>query len=1796
MPRPGLIVGLGGTGQWVLTWLKRDLLLSNNGVMPKNVRLLEIDTCTRLEAGASRVMANGKKEEAAEVGGVMLGESEFVYIGGDAHPLAQQIKEQQSRDKEQVARWFHAGRWLSTQSPRTFILDEGAGRLRQFGRLAIFKDLKGEEAGSRIWPALRTAIEEIRSVVTQQSSLEIVVVGSFAGGTGSGLFIDTALILRLLAQQLNVHHILRGMFALPSVFTIAPDAEMKARSFAAWRELNRFMIVDPDFPVPEIRYVSTNPNFRIQPNQRLFDACYLVDGKRRGQPIAQEAKYGVFPMLAETLSAILDDQAGTAYTQWLFTNLALEYAKRPETPMYSAVGAYTIQVPAYFIQEHTSYEYGQAMLLRLLSPKRESIEDGRLMTSGAERHLELAAPDRNQEDRGFTGRMRSLTLLSDSVSYEDQSSKPTLFHNRIVEIVKDALDQNRRQSSVELLARGGIDRASWVTYFPNLGDDPRFETTRRAVAEQMQYNIPKQYRRRTEDKETASEARARFKQIPNDLRTRFGGISAAGEEVEEFHGTCGDALQGCEYVQLTTFRQLVQLRLLSILNGQSDDALVAKSGKLGYAWDYFDGLANELNGFLDLMRDVRKRREEVKPEIRLAGMSKQAQDFLNATADKKIFWFWEHPKVKGAELEYLNAQQRLMEIRREDILHFYVVETVREMIAICEQVCNTLQRWIWHLSTGDNANQLPGLWDGIRNAEQELQNAHSYDTVSPKVQQLIANIDEGFSDEDIRHALGLWQWSATFANDRFDLRARIQPQTTGETTYELSDPTLGSSSEFRRQIGQQNLEALLMLARRRFSSVAARTTVAEEIKRKYPDPKKFAEEIADISAEPLFDGTGSGCVKKSNLIRVKIADSDPYFIGADGLEGHLRGIHHLNRAIRDDVYGIQVVGSEHPYKLTFVRTDDLYTYDSYKAWNECLASYQVSISQEGGELDPVLLHNFMAEIEAVRIEQQLVRSGTEYRTLHPRVVVLLEDRIALEQFINFYMFGMIKESSASETLYRWELTWDRGEPQTLWLTKGWDKQKQAYSPKPDIFDAIHGYVIIKKTQQIGFNYAVDTEFARILISQHLSKIGQLEEREMLHYHLEDRKGLVKELKHIGYDYVGDQIVRVLRQQYVDLADVVRLILEERLRKLDTAQSSRDAEAKHQQEEAEKEILTTQEQKTVWQFLLTLSAVQVVVGQVINIQVTLEPVLTGSNTFELPANVQELYCFIEADGLQNQSDDVIPIPLIAQTDQPSPIIFTLQAHLCGDRPYTIELFAEDPQSGRMHIFKTSGQITVLPPTAELPKPILAPLNIQVAARPDFTLRAITEFPDGKDSSRCVTYHLASRLPGLWRGEKPVGRIALSDMDIAQMRGLLNQALYIAAFSQPEDARARMLAMGDYLFNRLFPVETTTPFHEALRQAAGRLHTWLIIDDNVTWLPWEVLAHDWLGTGQPQFLSEQFRVSRWIVGLGPKPYSEIPLGDIALAHYRLQEAGREAEDEAVESWRQLFDAQGAYGILQVVKPETPFYALHLLRYIDPSAESRSIVARASTGEGVEASPESEPGKAKLDIRLKRPVVTLGLLADVSTQEREFGADWLLPERALPFVRAGASAVVGPWWPTSEAADRVFWSTFYDLLRRRVSLGESVWRARLAVQQTLPEQTDWLAYTLFGDPLAEPYWPEFSEGYTALECLSNDDPLIVGKAYRFRASIRSRPPIWYQDRLIDVEDLPQDPRVLFLAPGILDEIPEPVQMELVGRTMVQAITELTPQEEGQFTLIARLFDGDERLQVLRLQLKVGRQKRTR
>jgi hypothetical protein len=73
---PAIIIGLGGTGKWVLTYVKKNLLDIYSGEMPKSVRLLSFDTTSEK---ISRDGGAAPEDDASEGDVQLEKESEFVY-------------------------------------------------------------------------------------------------------------------------------------------------------------------------------------------------------------------------------------------------------------------------------------------------------------------------------------------------------------------------------------------------------------------------------------------------------------------------------------------------------------------------------------------------------------------------------------------------------------------------------------------------------------------------------------------------------------------------------------------------------------------------------------------------------------------------------------------------------------------------------------------------------------------------------------------------------------------------------------------------------------------------------------------------------------------------------------------------------------------------------------------------------------------------------------------------------------------------------------------------------------------------------------------------------------------------------------------------------------------------------------------------------------------------------------------------------------------------------------------------------------------------------------------------------------------------------------------------------------------------------------------------------------------------------------------------------------------------------------------------------------------------------------
>ena len=120
---------------------------------------------------------------------------------------------------------------------------DGAGQIRTLSRLA-FSDLLLDNPNGI--PELERAIDNLRNEEGQPNDgFKIMIVSSFAGGTGAGMFLQMPLYLRqrIRAKYPGIPVMIRGLFALPDVFmgqelNSIQEESMYANAYACLKELS----------------------------------------------------------------------------------------------------------------------------------------------------------------------------------------------------------------------------------------------------------------------------------------------------------------------------------------------------------------------------------------------------------------------------------------------------------------------------------------------------------------------------------------------------------------------------------------------------------------------------------------------------------------------------------------------------------------------------------------------------------------------------------------------------------------------------------------------------------------------------------------------------------------------------------------------------------------------------------------------------------------------------------------------------------------------------------------------------------------------------------------------------------------------------------------------------------------------------------------------------------------------------------------------------------------------------------------------------------------------------------------------------------------------------------------------------------------------------------------------------------------------------------------------------------------------------------------------------------------------
>ncbi|MDJ0620243.1 MAG: tubulin-like doman-containing protein [Calothrix sp. MO_192.B10] len=269
-----ICIGLGGTGRDVLMRIRR-LIVDRYGDLSNLpiVSFIHIDTdkaatqVTGIRTGSTYHGVDLSFKSAEKVSATMSSDEVTMFVQG---------LERRS-EYTRHGPYDHIGRWFPPQLLRDIkAVEEGAKGIRPVGRLAFFHNYQ------KIQTAIETAERRTRghdplllkSGLRVEPGINIFVVGSLCGGTGSGMFLDIAYSLRHLYGEQS-SQIVGYLVISPQLYGNTPS--MNANTYAALKELNYYSTPSSKF---EAFYDIQNLVI-VQEQRPPFDYAYLVSSQTK---------------------------------------------------------------------------------------------------------------------------------------------------------------------------------------------------------------------------------------------------------------------------------------------------------------------------------------------------------------------------------------------------------------------------------------------------------------------------------------------------------------------------------------------------------------------------------------------------------------------------------------------------------------------------------------------------------------------------------------------------------------------------------------------------------------------------------------------------------------------------------------------------------------------------------------------------------------------------------------------------------------------------------------------------------------------------------------------------------------------------------------------------------------------------------------------------------------------------------------------------------------------------------------------------------------------------------------------------------------------------------------------------------------------------------------------------------------------------------------------------------------------------------------------------------------------------
>lgn len=1128
MARPAIIIGVGGTGQWVLTHLKKDLLEIGHGKMPEGVKLLCFDTVKHPQAvaGDERQKDKTEKGEVREkkVGAVQLeNKTEYIHIGSDLSSLVKQI----NRGELPHLNWLNGNKTLENLPQAVLNCDDGAGAIRQLGRLCLVNDVQSI-AASKILANISAAMRSINAAeVTVDNRLEIIIVGSLAGGTGSGTFIDVALLCRSQAPAaFSGNIIVSGFIVTPRQFTAAggasADRKMLAASFAAWRELDRFLVSNDQYGSNRVQYSAVDNRMMVTSGTRLFDFTYIIDPQRSQNtlPAAQAEKGGLFASIADSISQILDDNAGADYSARI-VNLGKTYLDHAGVVLHSTIGAYTIKTPVYYEQATMTQKLAQHSLKDFLAPQ---------MAAGlkVQHLLDNQNGEVGPQEVGQGGALTFLKNNTKPFGGQNLTNAPlcqlvgVVWSNKLRESkeakTKDAMShmpQHMAAMNVSNLLKGQWDHTLMndVVLSRAVGRDPYQESEKQRIQNEIQ--------------------KSRLMHIGNIERD------------SDSHGELGKALTLCQIEQERLFGYFLRAYSEEILNGTSPNVVTARSGKLGYLIGLYKGIKDGFDyylGYLDDLIEIRATEMNKLGRAR-AGVENAWKNFVNNPNKKSIFAPGGiHPDSFLTQEKFVEAERTYDDVLKERILIEALQRTVLEMQKILLGALADLNLW---------KDQLVGLYNRVVDEEDNIKANQASDDTQSAVRKIVSQKVLTNNEVNNKELLETIHWKANLATFQETLSDNSTVERIRGIDFDLFAEKKDEKWEFTKDTREESIDSNFKnwetLAGKPFEDLLAEnppTPIASVLMHTpETDTGKELAVLLDRKAEPFYAPTNGGMgprhdPPRSGMIRVyQTGDSKKYF------DDTLQELTSLDATLKNSV---KLSNSADQFKLTYIRYDDCITSRDFEIWQICRDAYLEFAVNPGSTVKPEDLHTFPTEINACKYEMKIMnelRRG--YRILDARVVALLENNERLELFFRALALGLVQkeiDTFSQRTYWYYQIPGS----EKIYLTKV--EGEVGVAQETNYFHLINQFCIKAKDirPEYGGHYAyvIDFENLKNAFYNKLREMGSADEfKQFCQDQIE--RGVVADLRG-KVNYMRSQAMSELQKKSIavaeeDLADLIETI-------------------------------------------------------------------------------------------------------------------------------------------------------------------------------------------------------------------------------------------------------------------------------------------------------------------------------------------------------------------------------------------------------------------------------------------------------------------------------------------------------------------------------------------------------------------------------------------------------------------------------------------------------------------------------